>query len=97
MWCSWEFKFIELDDAFSTGSSIMPQKKIPILQSFSWQERQSFRWHMTLLTIMKGTALAYNKDMQEDKEAIFDALDTVKMCLTAFTPMLAQCVSFPKI
>ena len=52
---------------------------------------------MTLLTIMKGTALAYNKDMQEDKEAIFDALDTVKMCLTAFTPMLTQCVSFPKI
>ena len=80
MWCSWEFKFVELDDAFSTGSSIMPQKKNPDIRVFGD--------NMTLLTVMKGIALAYNKDMQEDKEAVFDAVDTVKMCLTAFTPML---------
>ena len=89
MWCSWEFKFIELDDAFSTGSSIMPQKKNPdIAELVRGKSGRVFGDNMTLLTIMKGTALAYNKDMQEDKEAIFDALDTVKMCLTAFTPML---------
>ena len=88
MWCSWEFKFIELDDAFSTGSSIMPQKKNPdIAELVRGKSGRVFGDNMTLLTIMKGTALAYNKDMQEDKEAIFDALDTVKMCLTAFTPM----------
>ena len=86
MWCSWEFKFIELDDAFS---SIMPQKKNPdIAELVRGKSGRVFGDNMTLLTIMKGTALAYNKDMQEDKEAIFDALDTVKMCLTAFTPML---------
>ena len=86
---SWEFKFIELDDAFSTGSSIMPQKKNPdIAELVRGKSGRVFGDNMTLLTIMKGTALAYNKDMQEDKEAIFDALDTVKMCLTAFTPML---------
>ncbi len=89
MWCSWEFKFVELDDAFSTGSSIMPQKKNPdIAELVRGKSGRVFGDNMTLLTIMKGTALAYNKDMQEDKEAIFDALDTVKMCLTAFTPML---------
>ena len=89
MWCSWEFKFVELDDAFSTGSSIMPQKKNPdIAELVRGKSGRVFGDTMTLLTIMKGIALAYNKDMQEDKEAIFDAVDTVKMCLTAFTPML---------
>lgn len=89
MWCSWEFKFIELDDAFSTGSSIMPQKKNPdIAELVRGKSGRVFGDLMTLLTVMKGIALAYNKDMQEDKEAIFDSLDTVKMCLTAFTPML---------
>ena len=89
MWCSWEFKFIELDDAFSTGSSIMPQKKNPdIAELVRGRSGRVFGDTMTLLTVMKGIALAYNKDMQEDKEAIFDAVDTVKMCLTAFTPML---------
>ncbi|MCH5298859.1 MAG: argininosuccinate lyase [Ruminococcus sp.] len=89
MWCSWEFKFIELDDAFSTGSSIMPQKKNPdIAELVRGKIGRVFGDTMTLLTVMKGIALAYNKDMQEDKEAIFDAVDTVKMCLTAFTPML---------
>lgn len=89
MWCSWEFKFVELDDAFSTGSSIMPQKKNPdIAELVRGKSGRVFGDLMTLLTAMKGIALAYNKDMQEDKEAIFDAVDTVKMCLTAFTPML---------
>ena len=89
MWCSWEFKFVELDDAFSTGSSIMPQKKNPdIAELVRGKSGRVFGDLTTLLTVMKGIALAYNKDMQEDKEAIFDALDTVKMCLTAFTPML---------
>ena len=89
MWCSWEFKFIELDDAFSTGSSIMPQKKNPdIAELVRGKSGRVFGDTMTLLTVMKGIPLAYNKDMQEDKEAIFDAVDTVKMCLTAFTPMI---------
>ncbi len=89
MWCSWEFKFVELDDAFSTGSSIMPQKKNPdIAELVRGKSGRVFGDLMTLLTVMKGIALAYNKDMQEDKEAIFDAVETVKMCLTAFTPMI---------
>ena len=89
LWCSWEFKFIELDDAFSTGSSIMPQKKNPdIAELVRGKSGRVFGDLTTLLTVMKGIALAYNKDMQEDKEAIFDAVDTVKMCLTAFTPMI---------
>ena len=90
MWCSWEFKFIELDDAFSTGSSIMPQKKNPdIAELVRGKSGRVFGDNMTLLTIMKGTALAYNKDMQEDKEAVFGAIDTVKQCLEVFTPMFA--------
>ncbi len=90
LWCSWEFKFVELDDAYSTGSSIMPQKKNPdIPELVRGKSGRVFGDLMTLLTIMKGLPLAYNKDMQEDKEAIFDAFDTVEMCLTAFTPMLA--------
>lgn len=89
MWCSWEFKFIELDDAYSTGSSIMPQKKNPdVTELIRGKTARVYGDLQTLLTMMKGLPLAYNKDMQEDKEAIFDALDTVKMCLTAFTPML---------
>ena len=89
MWCSWEFKFIELDDAFSTGSSIMPQKKNPdIAELVRGKSGRVFGDLTTLLTVMKGIALAYNKDMQEDKEAIFDAVDTVKMCLNAFIPMI---------
>ena len=90
LWCSWEFKFVELDDAYSTGSSIMPQKKNPdIPELVRGKSGRVFGDLMTLLTVMKGLPLAYNKDMQEDKEAIFDAFDTVEMCLTAFTPMLA--------
>lgn len=89
MWCSWEFKFIELDDAFSTGSSIMPQKKNPdIAELVRGKSGRVFGDLTALLTVMKGIALAYNKDMQEDKEAIFDAVDTVKMCLDAFIPMI---------
>lgn len=89
LWCSWEFKFIELDDAFATGSSIMPQKKNPdIAELVRGKSGRVFGDLTTLLTVMKGLPLAYNKDMQEDKEAIFDAVDTVKLCLTAFTPML---------
>lgn len=89
LWCSWEFKFVELDDAFSTGSSIMPQKKNPdIAELVRGKSGRVFGDLMTLLTMMKGLPLAYNKDMQEDKEAIFDAVDTLRMCLTAFIPMV---------
>ncbi len=89
MWCSWEFKFIELDDAFSTGSSIMPQKKNPdIAELVRGKSGRVFGDLQTLLTVMKGIPLAYNKDMQEDKEAVFDAVDTVIMCLDTFAPML---------
>ena len=89
LWCSWEFKFIELDDAFSTGSSIMPQKKNPdIAELVRGKSGRVFGDLTTLLTMLKGLPLAYNKDMQEDKEAVFDALDTVHMCLTAFVPMI---------
>ena len=89
MWCSWEFKFIELDDAFATGSSIMPQKKNPdITELIRGKTGRVYGDLNTLLTMMKGTPLAYNKDMQEDKPAIFDAVDTVKLCLKTFIPML---------
>jgi len=90
MWCSWEFKFIELDDAYSTGSSIMPQKKNPdIAELVRGKTGRVYGDLITLLTVLKGLPLAYNKDMQEDKEAIFDSVDTIKQCLTIFTPMLA--------
>lgn len=96
LWCSWEFKFIELDDAFSTGSSIMPQKKNPdIAELVRGKAGRVFGDLMTLLTVLKGLPLAYNKDMQEDKEAIFDALDTVSMCLTAFIPMIDTMTVLP--
>ena len=90
LWCSWEFHFIELDDAYSTGSSIMPQKKNPdIPELVRGKAGRSYGNLMTLLTVMKGLPLAYNKDMQEDKEAVFDSIDTVLQCLHVFTPMLS--------
>lgn len=89
LWCSHEFKFIELDDAYATGSSIMPQKKNPdIAELVRGKTGRVYGDLMTLLTVMKGLPLAYNKDMQEDKEAIFDALDNTKLCLSTFIPML---------
>lgn len=96
MWCSWEFKFVELDDAFSTGSSIMPQKKNPdIAELVRGKSGRVFGDLTTLLTVMKGIALAYNKDMQEDKEAIFDAVDTLELCLKTITPMLDTMKTLP--
>jgi len=89
LWCSWEFKFIELDDAYSTGSSIMPQKKNPdVAELIRGKSGRVFGDLQTLLVMMKGLPLAYNKDMQEDKEAIFDAFSTVILCLKTFIPML---------
>lgn len=89
LWTSWEFKFIELDDAFSTGSSIMPQKKnSDICELIRGKTGRVYGSLITLLTMMKGLPLAYNKDMQEDKEAIFDAIDTVKNCLSILSPMI---------
>ena len=94
LWSSWEFKFIELDDAFTTGSSIMPQKKNPDMAELTrGKTGRVFGDLITMLTVLKGIPLAYNKDMQEDKEAVFDACDTVKMCLEVFTPMLATAVA----
>lgn len=89
LWCSWEFKFIELDDSFSTGSSIMPQKKNPdVTELIRGKTGRVYGNLMTLLTMMKGLPLAYNKDMQEDKEAIFDSIETVQICLKTITPMI---------
>ena len=95
-WCSWEFKFVELDDAFSTGSSIMPQKKNPdVCELVRGKTGRVYGDLMTLLTMLKGIPLAYNKDMQEDKEAVFDAIDTVKACLEVLTPMMATMTVLP--
>ena len=89
LWCSWEFKYVELDDAYSTGSSIMPQKKNPdIAELTRGKAGRTIGNLVTLLTMLKGLPLAYNKDMQEDKEAIFDSFDTVNLALTVFAPML---------
>ena len=89
LWCSWEFKFIELDDAYATGSSIMPQKKNPdVAELVRGKTGRVYGDLMGLLTTMKGLPLAYNKDMQEDKEPVFDAVDTVQMCLPVFAAML---------
>ncbi len=89
LWSSWEFKFIELDDAYSTGSSIMPQKKNPdIAELVRGKTGRVYGNLVTLLTMLKGLPLAYNKDMQEDKEAIFDSVDTVKQCISIFAPMI---------
>lgn len=97
LWCSWEFKFIELDDAYSTGSSIMPQKKNPdITELIRGKTGRVYGDLNTLLIMMKGLPLAYNKDMQEDKEAIFDAIDTVKISLSAFIPMIETMTIIPK-
>ena len=97
LWCSYEFRYIELDDAFSTGSSIMPQKKNPdIAELVRGKTGRVYGDLTTLLTMLKGLPLAYNKDLQEDKEAIFDAFDTVTMCLEAFTPMIATMKVHPE-
>ena len=89
LWSSWEFKFIELDDSYTTGSSIMPQKKNPdMAELVRGKTGRVYGNLMALLTALKGLPLAYNKDMQEDKEAIFDSVDTVIMCLRVFVPMI---------
>jgi argininosuccinate lyase len=89
LWSSWEFKFIELSDAFTTGSSIMPQKKNPdMAELVRGKTGRVYGDLMGILTTLKGLPLAYNKDMQEDKEGVFDAVDTVKMCLQVFAPMI---------
>ncbi len=89
LWCSWEFKFVELDDAYATGSSIMPQKKNPdVAELVRGKTGRVYGDLMSLLTVMKGLPLAYNKDMQEDKEPVFDAIDTVEMCLPVFAAMI---------
>ncbi|OJF92194.1 argininosuccinate lyase [Alkalibacterium sp. 20] len=89
LWCSQEFKFVELDDAFATGSSIMPQKKNPdVAELVRGKTGRAYGNLQTLLTMMKGIPLAYNKDMQEDKEALFDSVSTVKLALSAMIPMI---------
>ena len=96
LWASWEFKFVELSDAYTTGSSIMPQKKNPdMAELVRGKTGRVYGDLMALLTTLKGLPLAYNKDMQEDKEAVFDAVDTVKMCLKVFAPMLATMTTRP--
>ncbi|MBR4702259.1 MAG: argininosuccinate lyase [Oscillospiraceae bacterium] len=89
LWSSWEFRFVALSDAYTTGSSIMPQKKNPdMAELIRGKTGRVYGSLMTLLTVLKGLPLAYNKDMQEDKEAVFDACDTVKACLSICVPML---------
>jgi argininosuccinate lyase len=89
LWSSWEFKFVELSDAYTTGSSIMPQKKNPdMAELVRGKTGRVYGDLMALLTTLKGLPLAYNKDMQEDKEAIFDATETVIKCLGVFIPMI---------
>ena len=90
LWSSWEFKFVELSDSYTTGSSIMPQKKNPdMAELVRGKTGRVYGDLMALLTTLKGLPLAYNKDMQEDKEAVFDACDTAKMCLQVFTGMIS--------
>ncbi len=97
LWCSWEFKFVELDDAYATGSSIMPQKKNPdVAELVRGKTGRVYGDLMGLLTVMKGLPLAYNKDMQEDKEPVFDALDTVTMCLPVFADMIGTMTVLPE-
>ena len=97
LWCSWEFKYADLDDAYSTGSSIMPQKKNPdVAELVRGKTGRVYGDLMTLLTVMKALPLAYNKDMQEDKEPVFDAIDTVEMCLPVFGAMLQTLTIRPK-
>lgn len=91
LWSSWEFKFVELSDSFTTGSSIMPQKKNPdMAELVRGKTGRVYGDLMALLTVLKGLPLAYNKDMQEDKESVFDAIDTVKMCLEVFVGMVSS-------
>ena len=90
LWSSWEFKFVELDDGYTSGSSIMPQKKNPdMAELVRAKTGRVYGDLVAMLTVLKGLPLAYNKDMQEDKEAVFDAVDTVKDCLGIFAPMVA--------
>ena len=97
LWSSWEFQFIELDDAYTTGSSIMPQKKNPdMAELVRGKTGRVYGDLMALLTTLKGLPLAYNKDMQEDKEAVFDAVDTVKKCLRVFAPMIRTMKPLPE-
>ena len=89
LWTSWEFRFVELSDAYTTGSSIMPQKKnSDMAELVRGKTGRVYGDLITLLTMLKGLPLAYNKDMQEDKEAVFDAFDTVQACLGVFAPMI---------
>ena len=97
LWSSWEFKFVQLSDAYTTGSSIMPQKKNPdMAELVRGKTGRVYGDLMALLTTLKGLPLAYNKDMQEDKEAVFDAVDTVKMCLQVFTGMIETLTAIPE-
>jgi len=97
LWSSWEFKFVELDDSYTTGSSIMPQKKNPdMAELVRGKTGRVYGDLMATLTMLKGIPLAYNKDMQEDKEAIFDATETVKKCLQVFIPMIATMKPLPE-
>ncbi len=90
LWSSWEFKFVELSDSYTTGSSIMPQKKNPdMAELIRGKTGRVYGDLMGILTTLKGLPLAYNKDMQEDKEGVFDAVDTVKMCLQVASNMIA--------
>ncbi len=97
LWASWEFKFIQLSDAYTTGSSIMPQKKNPdMAELVRGKTGRVYGDLMALLTTLKGLPLAYNKDMQEDKEAVFDAVETVQMCLKVFAPMVSTMKTIPE-
>ena len=97
LWSSWEFKFVQLSDAYTTGSSIMPQKKNPdMAELVRGKTGRVYGDLMALLTTLKGLPLAYNKDMQEDKEAIFDAVDTVEMCLKVFVGMVETLTAIPE-
>ncbi|MCD7852978.1 MAG: argininosuccinate lyase [Oscillospiraceae bacterium] len=97
LWSSWEFGFVELNDAYTTGSSIMPQKKNPDMAELCrGKTGRVYGDLVALLTVMKGLPLAYNKDMQEDKEAVFDGCDTVKQCLRVFTPMIQTMQTRPE-
>ena len=97
LFSSWEFKFIELSDEYTTGSSIMPQKKNPDMAELCrGKAGRIYGDLMAMLTIMKGLPLAYNKDMQEDKERVFDACDNVKLCLTVFTGMIRTLRAVPE-
>ena len=97
LWSSWEFQFIELDSGFTTGSSIMPQKKNPDMAELCrGKTGRVYGDLIALLTTLKGLPLAYNKDMQEDKEAVFDCVDTTKLCLQIMAPMLASMKATPE-